>query len=117
MSIRRVDDDCTLTYTIYRESWYAESFAGEPDKIGVHATSDGGGVKWEFAVSEHAFDGSCTKLEMFEDAYAALADVPEFFEALHADHPKTLVEVQVILDRIGAQDRTERVSPWKALRP
>lgn len=110
---RRIDDDCTWTYIVNSETYYAGGFANEDPSIGIHAHADGGGVKWEFKISERD-NSRAARLEMFFDAFAAFTDIPEFFKALADEEPATLVNVREILDRLGADDRTERVAPWQS---
>ncbi len=105
--------DRTWTYIIQHETWYAP-FKDDPPTIGVHATDDDGSAKWEFQLSEHDYNGSCIQLSLFSDAYAAFGDIPEFFEALRDEKPASLAHVRAILDRLGAHDTTERISPRKA---
>jgi hypothetical protein len=49
---------------------------------------------------------------MFHDAFAAFAEVPEFFDALTDLQPRTLKAVTAILDDLGAKDATPRVDPY-----
>jgi hypothetical protein len=109
MSPRRIDEDCTLTYVVQRETWYASSWSAEKPAISVVAGADGGGCKWEFVVEQHSLSGDVLRLQMFGDALDAFADIPEFFTALRDQKPSSLAELRVLLEGIGAKDATERV--------
>jgi hypothetical protein len=105
----------SLTYIVWHEAWYADASRtpGEHPHLMVSAAADEGGVAWEFQVDGYDLSGSpVTRVKMFEDAYAAFADMPEFFAALAEHRPVTLDEVQDILISLGATDTTPRVSPY-----
>jgi hypothetical protein len=106
-----IPDDCYLAYIVSHEAWYwsASRSPGEKPHLNVQAASNGGGVAWEFDVSEYHLGGEpCTHIEMFDDSYAAFADIPEFFVLLREHQPGTLCEVRGILDGLGAMDKTQR---------
>jgi hypothetical protein len=115
--MRRIDNDCTLTYIIVKEAWYASSCADEPPSILVAATADGDGSKWEFEVQERELGGkTCLRLKMFDDAFEAFYDIPEFFLRLRGYQPRTLRELRMLLDHIGAVDATKRARPSRVAR-
>lgn len=109
---RRIDEDCTFTYVVSKEAWYASALIDELPSLNISAESDGGGVKWEFNVQEHQLGGKpCLRLRVFDDAFEAFNDIPEFFTALHQERPTTLDGLRALLAKLGAVDRTER-SRW-----
>lgn len=104
-----------LAYTDWREAWYNDP--REKPQVGVAASAEGagGGVVWEFFIEEHDFGGAhgkAIRLGVFDDAFAAFAQIPEFFAALGAGDVTTLDEVIGLLCRIGAADETARTSPY-----
>lgn len=103
-------DDCYLDYVIPKQAWYREVVVRDKPEISIRASSRGGGCAWEFAVVEHENIG--VQLRIFDDAWAALNDVPEFFAALAAaGQGTTLDDVRDILHEMGAVDGTERSRP------
>ncbi|MFE5290407.1 hypothetical protein ACFRAQ_36135 [Nocardia sp. NPDC056611] len=111
-----LDADCRLTYTISHEAWYftaAAALSGdEQPHLNVHSSAEDGGVAWEFRIREGGLKSiPSTQIVMFDDAYAALTQVPELFAALAAERPRDVAAVIAILDRLGAQDITERTDP------
>jgi hypothetical protein len=107
----KLPKDCTLTYIVGYEAWYAEANRQSCPRpyLGVHATSHGGGVAWEFEVQEYDFDGPTVRLNMFADSFDAFTQMPEFFLRIAFSPPNTLMDVRRVLDVMGAVDRTERV--------
>jgi hypothetical protein len=107
-----IPKDCELTYIVSREAWYHN-----PDSkpyVSVHATSPKirGGVEWEFRVVEYQFDdGPSICLEIFDDAFDAFTQIPEFFQRLVERCPLSLAGLRELLDAIGARDCTERTAP------
>jgi hypothetical protein len=113
---RRIDDHCTFAYIVLKEAWYRSAVADELPSVQISADADGGGVKWEFDVQEHVLGGTpYLRLRIFGDAFQALADVPEFFEALHREVPTDLGQLRRLLDRLGAKDITKRAEGCAAL--
>ncbi len=102
-------DGTRLAYTILREAWYADAARDEPARINIAASVPGDGVAWEFLVVEYR-EG--LRVEIFDDAWPAFAQVPELFAALAAAGTPTLNDVTVLLDRLGAVDETARTSPY-----
>jgi hypothetical protein len=110
-------EDTHLAYTVWHEAWYADAsrIPGELPHLMVSASAkgSGGGVAWEFQVDEEELGREMvTRVKMFDDAYPALTQMPEFFAALAEQQPATLAEVRAILNGLGAVDETERVSPY-----
>lgn len=103
-----------LAYTVSHEAWYARrpGIVDQP-QIMVSASSPGGGCAWEFGVNEHDFGshGRAIRVDVFDDAFAAFAQIPEFFAALAAEGIGTLDGVRSVLDRMGAVDETDRTDP------
>jgi hypothetical protein len=108
-------DDCRLTYIITHETWYWPITPRRQRRgIGIHATSSGGGVAWEFYVEERDLGHRIPALElrMFDDAWMAFDQIPEFFAGLReVAEGGRLSDVREFLDRLGAVDETARTSP------
>lgn len=106
-------EDTHLAYTVSHEAWYATT-PGVVDgpEIGIAASAEGtgGGVAWEFAVEEVDLGGhgKAIRLRIFDDAFAAYSQIPEFFTALGSEKIGSLDEVRDLLDRLGAVDETKR---------
>lgn len=104
-------DDCYLSYIVGHEAWYALVPGNIVDKpeINVCASNTGGGVAWEFSVTEYdqGDHGHPIRVGMFSDSFAAFRQIPWFFEAL-ADGVTTLAQVIAALDAAGAIDETDR---------
>jgi len=106
-----IPKDCRLAYVVSHEAWYWDVSRSPGDKphLNVQAAAYEGGVAWEFEVSEYHLGGKpCTHIEMFDDAYEAFAQIPEFFVLMREHQPGTLREVRGILDGLGAEDVTKR---------
>ena len=107
-------EDTHLAYTVSHEAWYASTpgIVSGPE-IGIAASGEGsgGGVAWEFAVEEVDLGshGKVIRLRIFDDAFAAYSQIPEFFAALDSEKIGSLDEVRDLLDRLGAVDETKRV--------
>lgn len=114
-------EDTHLAYTVWHEAWYADASRtpGEQPHLMVSASGDDeGGVAWEFQIDDYELGNApVTRVKIFEDAYAAFADMPEFFAALAERRPVTLDEVREILDGLGAIDETQRESPYPPRNP
>jgi len=110
-----------LSYHVTEESWYARmpspgrgGLQPEHPEVFIGAYHPDGSATWEFAVRDHVWRGGghALRLEMFSDSWAALREMPEFFEALSgSDPPSTLDDVKALLDSLGAVDTTERIAP------
>lgn len=115
-------EDTHLAYIVVKDAWYASAsiYAGERPSISVMASAKGtgGGVAWEFVVTEYDLDGSSVHLEMFYDSFAAFTEMPEFFTGLQQiGRGDGLAEVRLLLDSLGAVDETDRVSPYPDREP
>ena len=100
-----------LAYTIFHEAWYADVPPGVAcPSIGVAAVAEegGGGGSWSFVVEEADFDPHPVSVRLFDDAFVAFAQVPEFFAELASGRVKDLQAVRKLLDSMGAVDETER---------
>ena len=101
-----------LAYIISHEAWYARypGIVRRPD-INISASVPGDGCAWEFSVEDvdQGQHGTAIQLRMFYDAFAAFADIPEFFAALPG--VTTLDGVRKQLDALGAVDETRREQP------
>lgn len=103
-------EDCFFAYVVSHEAWYASVVKGR--QIWIQAASREGGVAWEFAVEEEDLGGQPhVRVEIFDDAFAAFAQIPEFFAALAERKPDDLLKVADLLDEVGAKDTTERTGP------
>lgn len=72
---------------------------------GTWATSE-----WKFGVEEYDLFGTnpiC--VEVFDDAFAAFTQIPEFFTSLATENITTLDALEALLLRLGAADET----PWQ----
>lgn len=64
-----------------------------------------GGCRWEFEIDDEPVGG--LRVKVYDDAWQAFTDVPEFFTALAALGRRALVEdVVEVLDRLGFTDTT-----------
>lgn len=108
-----------LTYTISHEAWYWDTVPrdnNETAEITVHreALSSGGshdGVHWEFTISWRDLGGvgPCPKVGVFDDAFAAFTEIPEFFAGLEKLTSPIMPEhVVALLDSLDFTDVTER---------
>jgi hypothetical protein len=106
-------EDCHFGYYLRHEAWYAPTIGATPG-ITVGAYANDGGCAWEFEVEQHEFsdDHKAVRICMFGGAFEAYVQIPEFFAAL-VRHPgiSTFDQVRIILDQLGATDRTDRVRP------
>jgi hypothetical protein len=112
MTGTNLPDDCHLAYIVSHEAWYANALPERHPEINVVAAADGGGCAWEFTVEEVDLGsgGTPIRVKVFDDAFAAFEQMPEFFAFLAAEKTDTLDGVRSILDRMGAADETERTS-------
>ncbi len=104
-------DGCELVYIVPGEAWYRNSVKDELPSVQVVAHYRYGGCDWEFDVQEgylYSDGGPSLLLRMFDDAWGAFDQIPEFFTALQTQQPHTLTELRRLLDSIGARDVTQR---------
>lgn len=94
-----------LTYTIPHEAYYKSVITDV--SIGVQKAADEGGVAWEFSIVEKRNIG--LRVEVFDDAWAAFAEIPELFAELARSGRTNLGGVRGILDDLGFEDATQRV--------
>ena len=119
-----IPPDTRFAYAVTHEAWYCTAIrTHDRQSVLIQAAADGGGVAWEFIVEqvEHfQIDnlgcGPALRLKMFDDAWDAFVQVPEFFSALQAKRPQHLTALREILDEIGAVDITARTDPDRPLR-
>lgn len=103
-------EDNYLTYIVEHEAWYTRDGKRGLD---ICASILGGGISWELKVTEHLLAYKpAIRLEVFGDAFAALAQVPGLFARLAELEDRTLEGVITILDDLGAEDKTPRRSPY-----
>lgn len=105
-------EDTHLAYVVSHEAWYAQTpgVIDHPEiNISASAEGNGGGVAWEFTVEEVDLGshGPAIRAKVFDDAFAAYTQLPEFFARL-AGGITTLKQVQALLDDLGAVDETDR---------
>lgn len=115
-----VSDDCRFEYIVNHEAWYylpktdtARAGGSTGRELNIRSAATGGGVAWEFMIQEYSFGNhpDAVRVCIFDDAFAAFTEIPEFFTALRDEHPTTLAAVRSILDRVGAVDATARETP------
>jgi hypothetical protein len=106
-----------LAYSMWREFWWAKlpghpAITDEP-AINVCASTGGTGVAWEFQIHERDIGDSSPAIRVcvFDDAWQAFAQIPEFFTALATVEGASLASVRALLDSLGAVDETDRVGP------
>lgn len=107
-----------LAYTVTRDAWYwqAMSDSHSPDIVIEAQVCDGDdATAWEFIIASEVLDGeNALKINVFDEAFDAFVEIPDFFAALATEKPQTLEEVVALLDRVGAEDITEREAPRRA---
>ena len=107
----QLPEDCRLAYIVSHEAWYARAMPDRQPEMSVMAAAEGGGCAWEFTVREADFENRGQRpvsVTLFDDAFAAFAQIPEFFAALATEDYTTLSAVQALLDGFGAADETDR---------
>jgi hypothetical protein len=104
-------DGARLTYIVSAEAYY-KSVTDRPE-IWVAASAGGGGSHWSVTVEQYRFGKGqpSARVCVFQDAFQAFTQVPEFFAALAASAACTLDDVRAVLDSIGAADETPRHAP------
>ena len=108
----KLPEDTHLAYTVAHEAWYWRGGENHFVMVAASAKGSGGGVAWEFQIEEMELGGNLvTRVKVFDDAFAAFAQIPELFAALADGLAGTLVSVREVLDGLGAVDETERKSP------
>lgn len=106
-----------LTFDVQHESWHwaANRGVGGRPTIYVSAENPDGGCVWQFAVVERdqrdAGGRKAVRIEVFDEAFAAFREIPEFFAALDAMPATNLADVVTILRRMDGDDVTEREMP------
>ena len=106
----QLPEDSRLAYIVSHEAWYARSMPDGQPEMSVMAAADGGGVAWEFTVEEVELGPPrpALRIKVFDDAFAAFTQIPEFFAALATGDYTTLDAVRSLLDGLGAADDTDR---------
>lgn len=104
-----------LGYSATRETWHHRhsTFPGDVNvlMVGLYGQT-GGGCRWEFAIDEEDAGGRCLRVKIYDEAWAAFTEVPEFFAALAELGRGAMTEdVVPVLDRLGFRDMTARVNP------
>jgi hypothetical protein len=103
-----------LAYIDGRAAWYMQRRPqDERDYLTVCKSADDGGVGWEFQVVNYTekLRTPALHVEIFDDAWAAFAEIAPVFAALAVERPQTLDAVAELLDRFGFADQTERDQP------
>lgn len=108
----KLSENCELAYTVGREAWYHATDPERKPYIRVGADHREGGCEWEFMVTEYPYNGGCIRMEMFDETFVAMVQVPEFFRGLTERNVGSLVQLRALLDDIGARDTTERANPY-----
>jgi hypothetical protein len=105
-----------FAYTVTSEAWWFRGGEAPNVMVAASAKGQGGGVAWEFSIDEIELGGKpVTQVKVFDDAYAAFTQIPEFFAALADEAPATVAAVVALLDQLGAIDETDRVGPRDAM--
>ena len=109
-----------LSYVISHEAYYSDVVKGREINVQREALTEDGehdGVHWEFGFEWHDFDrhGEAVQVKLFDDAWVAFNEIPEFFQALAR---RSTVEgsmpsmppaaVAALLDEHGFTDITPR---------
>jgi len=107
--------DTHLAYYVFHEAWYASVDPSRRPNVMICASAKGagGGVAWEFEVSEYDLRGPTLRVEMFADSWTAFADLPELFTAMASGGISSLDELRNFLDTLGAEDETARSDPQR----
>jgi hypothetical protein len=103
----RLPEGTHLAYVVSHEAWYRQTV--DRPEINVVAAVTDDGCAWEFTVEQIDL-GSCgpaIRVKVFDDAFAAYDEIPEFFTGL-AGGITTLEQVQALLNGMGAIDETPR---------
>jgi hypothetical protein len=106
-----------LAYIVMHEAWYASSpgIVDHPEiSVSASFTGNGGGSAWSFGIEEVELGlriGPAIRVKVFDDAFPAFVQIPEFFAALASGQVTMLRDVRSVLDRMGAVDETERRGP------
>ena len=120
MTSNALPEDTHLAYTVTHEAWYARSLPDDRREINIAASAGPGvGVAWDFTVEEVNLGshGPAIRVKIFDDAFAAFTQIPEFFAALASEGVADLRDVCAVLDGMGAVDETERRGPHGVTRP
>ncbi|MGV9336641.1 hypothetical protein [Nocardia sp. NPDC003726] len=108
----------TTAYVLVHEAWYTNPQRVQRPTLTVAVRDQDGAEEAEFEFEElppgTLAPDSSLKLRVFDDAFGALAQLPEFLAALAAERPTTVAELVAILDRLGAEDITVRTRPGDA---
>lgn len=108
-----------LSYTLTRQAWYSQppliGTPGDRNVVMVAMDTTRGGAAWEFAIDDEP--GGGLRVKVYDEAWRAFADVPEFFAAMAAlGRGALLDEVVEILDSLGFTDITKRLPDDPATR-
>lgn len=104
-------NDHRWEYIVSHEAWYAAVLDDKTRGIDIRkASAEGGGVYWEFGIRWiPLFGRECPKVSIFDDAWAAFREIPEFFSGLYDMGENAQPDaVTALLDRCGFIDVTER---------
>ena len=75
--------------------------------VGMYSTTGTGACQWEFAVAEPT--PSTISVRVFNDAWDAFADIPDFFSGLSDLGASADVgSVIILMERLGFEDMTQR---------
>ena len=103
------DGTYEMTFTVCHEAWYTER--NRPQELMITKAHRGGGCKWEFGVRANP-DINAIRAEVFEDAFAAFAEVPDFFAGLaELGKDATIGDVVALCAALGYTDTTPREHP------
>jgi len=107
-------DGAQLVYTIPHETWLwskqcrHDRSNGGRRSINVRADSREHGCVWEFEIVEYDLKSTMLRIKMFADAWRAFVDLAPFFAALAVGSYESVYDVRILLDSLGAADKTRR---------
>lgn len=110
-----------LRHVLVRETWHHSLSAMKQDtdvlNISVGPES-GGGVFWEFTITQGDAGGAELRVKLFDDAWGAFTEIPEFFAGLAAlGRDASVEEVVDLLTSLGSVDATVRERPQPPAAP
>ena len=109
-----------LAYVVDHHSWWWPLQPVHERQCAVmimaSGRGSGGGIAWEFAVTEHTLlqPTPYLRLGMFDHAWPAFTQIPDLFTALAAGSIRNLDALCRLLDEMGAINETDTVNPATA---
>lgn len=106
--------DHFLGYTLTQEAWWADAVANKDEVLSIALHATGGGVTWEFMISDVPLGQgrSALRIGIFDDAWEAFTTCPDLFAGLaRLGQDAATEDVVELLDECGFRDVTEREVP------